>query len=150
MSFGLSPLPSVPTHLVASTSTLICFHSMIKTLDKFTLTEKLVPLLAKIKTKEPAVMIATLAYVRSSRSALFTPLTSYAGPQSTRSDGQQGRDRVEWVLSWSSCRTPLTSHLPSVATLILPQLWAMSMGPLLNASQFAKASPLLGSLSVTS
>jgi SCY1-like protein 2 len=34
---------------------------MIKTLDKFTLTEKLVPLLAKIKTKEPAVMIATLS-----------------------------------------------------------------------------------------
>lgn len=42
-------------------STLICFHSMIKILDKFTLTEKLVPLLAKIKTKEPSVMIATLA-----------------------------------------------------------------------------------------
>lgn len=34
---------------------------MIKTLDKFTLTEKLVPLLSKIKTKEPSVMIATLA-----------------------------------------------------------------------------------------
>lgn len=34
---------------------------MIKILDKFTLTEKLVPLLAKIKTKEPSVMIATLA-----------------------------------------------------------------------------------------
>lgn len=29
--------------------------------SKFTLTEKLVPLLAKIKTKEPSVMIATLA-----------------------------------------------------------------------------------------
>lgn len=34
---------------------------MIKTLDKTTLTEKLVPLLAKIKTKEPSVSIATLA-----------------------------------------------------------------------------------------
>jgi len=34
---------------------------MIKILDKFTLTEKLVPLLSKIKTKEPSVMIATLA-----------------------------------------------------------------------------------------
>lgn len=34
---------------------------MIKILDEFTLTEKLVPLLSKIKTKEPSVMIATLA-----------------------------------------------------------------------------------------
>ena len=34
---------------------------MIKILDKFTLTEKLVPLLSKIKTKEPAVMISVLA-----------------------------------------------------------------------------------------
>jgi len=47
--------------LARARSTLICFHSMIKILDKFTLTEKLVPLLAKIKTKEPSVMIATLA-----------------------------------------------------------------------------------------
>lgn len=47
--------------LAVKVNTLICFHSMIKTLDKFTLTEKLVPLLAKIKTKEPSVMIATLA-----------------------------------------------------------------------------------------
>ncbi|KAK0563626.1 Protein kinase domain-containing protein ppk32 [Tilletia horrida] len=42
-------------------NTLICFHSMISVLDKHTLTEKLVPVLAKIKTKEPGVMIATLA-----------------------------------------------------------------------------------------
>lgn len=42
-------------------NTLICFHSMISVLDKHTLTEKLVPILARIKTREPSVMIATLA-----------------------------------------------------------------------------------------
>lgn len=34
---------------------------MISVLDKYTLTEKLVPILARIKTREPSVMIATLA-----------------------------------------------------------------------------------------
>lgn len=29
-------------------------------------------------------------------------------------------------------------EIDAIATLILPQLWAMSMGPLLNATQFAK------------
>lgn len=42
-------------------NTLICFHSMISVLDKHTLTERLVPILARIKTREPSVMIATLA-----------------------------------------------------------------------------------------
>jgi SCY1-like protein 2 len=42
-------------------NTLICFHSMISVLDKYTLTEKLVPILARIKTREPSVMVATLA-----------------------------------------------------------------------------------------
>lgn len=40
---------------------LICFHSMVAILDKYTLTEKLVPILSRIKTKEPSVMVATLA-----------------------------------------------------------------------------------------
>ena len=40
-------------------NTLICFHSMINVLDKYTLTEKLVPLLSRIKTKEPSVMVRT-------------------------------------------------------------------------------------------
>lgn len=40
---------------------LICFHAMVSILDKYTLTEKLVPILARIKTKEPSVMVATLA-----------------------------------------------------------------------------------------
>lgn len=58
----LSPLPS-PTHPPTPIldSTPICFHSMIPLLDKYTLSEKLVLLLSKIKTKEPGVMIATLA-----------------------------------------------------------------------------------------
>jgi len=40
---------------------LIAFHSLVDTLDKVTLTEKLVPILARIKTREPSVMVATLA-----------------------------------------------------------------------------------------
>ncbi|SCV70030.1 BQ2448_1424 [Microbotryum intermedium] len=48
------------TMLSVKVNTLICFHSMTSTLDKFTITERLVPLLGKIKTKEPAVMLATL------------------------------------------------------------------------------------------
>lgn len=40
---------------------LIAFHSLIDTLDKITLTEKLVPILARIKTREPSVCVATLA-----------------------------------------------------------------------------------------
>lgn len=79
---------------------------MTKTLDKFTLTEKLVPLLAKIKTREPSVMIATLAVHE-----------------------EMGK----------KC------EIEAIATLILPQLWAMSMGPLLNASQFAKVRSLIPS-----
>ncbi|WVW80312.1 hypothetical protein I302_102291 [Kwoniella bestiolae CBS 10118] len=85
--------------LSVKVQTLECFTSMVKTLDKATLTTKLVPLLAKIKTKEPAVMMATLA-VHEAMGAKV--------------------DRE------------------AVATLVLPQLWAMSMGPLLNAGQFAK------------
>ncbi|KAM0787285.1 hypothetical protein ACM66B_006518 [Microbotryomycetes sp. NB124-2] len=90
---------SKTTLLSVKVNTLICFHSMTKTLDKYTLTEKLVPLLAKIKTKEPSVMIATLAVHEAMGS------------------------KVE---------------ISALATLILPQLWAMSMGPLLNVHQFEK------------
>ncbi|WWC60474.1 uncharacterized protein I303_103047 [Kwoniella dejecticola CBS 10117] len=85
--------------LSVKVQTLDCFTSMVKTLDKATLTTKLVPLLAKIKTKEPAVMMATLA-VHEAMGAKV--------------------DRE------------------AIATLVLPQLWAMSMGPLLSADQFTK------------
>lgn len=78
---------------------LICFHAMVSILDKYTLTEKLVPILARIKTKEPSVMVATLA-VHEGMSAKV--------------------DRE------------------TLATAIIPQLWVMSMGPLLNAEQFGR------------
>ncbi|SPO24692.1 related to SCY1 - putative kinase [Ustilago trichophora] len=78
---------------------LICFHSMVSILDKYTLTEKLVPILARIKTKEPSVMVATLAVHESMA-------------------GKVDRE--------------------TLATAIIPQLWVMSMGPLLNAEQFAR------------
>ncbi|GAA5830761.1 hypothetical protein JCM3766R1_003416 [Sporobolomyces carnicolor] len=99
---------SKTTLLSVKVNTLICFHSMIKILDKFTLTEKLVPLLSKIKTKEPSVMIATLAVHE-----------------------EMGK----------KC------EVEAVATLILPQLWAMSIGPLLNVDQFSKFMTVIKSLS---
>ncbi|GAA5897908.1 Scy1p [Sporobolomyces salmoneus] len=99
---------SKTTLLSVKVNTLICFHSMIKILDKFTLTEKLVPLLSKIKTKEPSVMIATLAVHE-----------------------EMGK----------KC------EVEAIATLILPQLWAMSIGPLLNVDQFTKFITVIKSLS---
>ncbi|KAI7904796.1 kinase-like domain-containing protein, partial [Cokeromyces recurvatus] len=100
-----SLLPRVQTVFVQTTilsvkvSTLICFHAMIKVLDKFTVQEKLVPLLKNIKTKEPAVMLATLAVY-----------------------DEIGK----------------TADKEIIATEILPQLWRMSFGPLLNLEQFKK------------
>ncbi|CEP10781.1 hypothetical protein [Parasitella parasitica] len=100
-----SLFPRVQTVFVQTTilsvkvSTLICFHSMIKVLDKFTVQEKLVPLLKNIKTKEPAVMLATLA--------VYDEVGKFADKE-------------------------------IIATEILPQLWRMSFGPLLNLEQFQK------------
>ncbi|KIR43293.1 SCY1 protein kinase [Cryptococcus deuterogattii 99/473] len=85
--------------LSVKVQTLDCFKAMVGTLDKATLTSKLVPLLAKIKTKEPAVMMATLAVHEAMGAKVDREAT---------------------------------------ATLVLPQLWSMSMGPLLNAEQFRK------------
>ncbi|KAI7859992.1 hypothetical protein BDC45DRAFT_166554 [Circinella umbellata] len=87
------------TVLSVKVSTLICFHSLIKVIDKYTMQEKLVPLLKNIKTKEPAVMLSTLAVYDE-----------------------------------------LGKHLDKeiIATEILPQLWRMSFGPLLNLEQFRK------------
>ncbi|KAI9486147.1 MAG: hypothetical protein EXX96DRAFT_592949 [Benjaminiella poitrasii] len=100
-----SLFPRVQTVFVQTTilsvkvSTLICFHAMIKVLDKFTVQEKLVPLLKNIKTKEPAVMLATLA--------VYDEIGKVADKE-------------------------------IIATEILPQLWKMSFGPLLNLEQFKK------------
>ncbi|EKM55637.1 uncharacterized protein PHACADRAFT_95292 [Phanerochaete carnosa HHB-10118-sp] len=85
--------------LSVKVATLITFMSMVKTLDQTSLTQKLVPLLAKIRTREPAVMMATL----SVHEAMGVKVDREA-----------------------------------VATLVLPQLWAMSMGPLLSVSQFKR------------
>ncbi|KAJ2931423.1 hypothetical protein H1R20_g5707, partial [Candolleomyces eurysporus] len=83
--------------LSVKVATLVTFLAMVKTLDKTILTQQLVPLLSRIRTKEPAVMMATL---------------------SVQEAMGQKVDRE------------------AVATLVLPQLWGMSMGPLLNLAQF--------------
>ncbi|OBZ75157.1 Protein kinase domain-containing protein ppk32 [Grifola frondosa] len=85
--------------LTVKVATLITFLAMVKTLDQASLTQKLVPLLSKIRTKEPAVTMATLA--------------------------------VQEAMG-------LKVDREAVATLVLPQLWAMSMGPLLTVSQFKR------------
>ncbi|KAG7452863.1 other/SCY1 protein kinase [Guyanagaster necrorhizus] len=85
--------------LTVKVATLETFLAMVKTLDQTSLTQKLVPLLSKIRTKEPAVMTATLA--------------------------------VQEAMGFKVDRE-------AVATLVLPQLWAMSMGPLLNVEQFQR------------
>ncbi|KAL1920237.1 uncharacterized protein VTP21DRAFT_1383 [Calcarisporiella thermophila] len=96
------------TVLSVKVSTLICFHSLLKMLDKFTMTEKLLPLLKNIKTKEPAVMIATLAVYEE-----------------------------------------MGKHLDkeAIAMEILPELWKMSIGPLLNLDQFKRFMRVIRELS---
>ncbi|TFK67903.1 kinase-like protein [Pluteus cervinus] len=85
--------------LTVKVATLETFLVMVKTLDQSTLTQKLVPLLSKIRTKEPAVIMATLS--------------------------------VQESMGFKVDRE-------AVATLVLPQLWAMSIGPLLNVEQFKR------------
>ncbi|KAK3813167.1 MAG: kinase-like domain-containing protein [Benniella sp.] len=48
------------TTLTVKVSTLLCFHTVMKVLDKFTITEKVIPLLRNIKTREITVTMATL------------------------------------------------------------------------------------------
>ncbi|KAF5386880.1 hypothetical protein D9615_001686 [Tricholomella constricta] len=92
--------PRVATRiLTVKVATLVTFMTMVKTLDQSSLTQKLVPLLSKIRTKEPAVMMATLS--------------------------------VQEAMGFKVDRE-------AVATLVLPQLWAMSIGPLLNVEQFQR------------
>ncbi|KAH9483858.1 Protein kinase domain-containing protein ppk32 [Psilocybe cubensis] len=85
--------------LTVKVATLVTLLAMVKTLDQTTLTQKLVPLLSKIRTKEPAVMMATLS--------------------------------VQEAMG-------LKVDREAVATLVLPQLWAMSIGPLLSVGQFQR------------
>ncbi|KAH8829604.1 other/SCY1 protein kinase [Flagelloscypha sp. PMI_526] len=83
-------------HAVVQERALKCVPDLCETVDYgevqgSSLTQKLVPLLSKIRTKEPAVMMATLS--------------------------------VQEAMGFKVDRE-------AVATLVLPQLWAMSMGPL--------------------
>lgn len=77
-------------------------------LDKYTMQEKIVPLIKAIKTKEPAVMVAALNVMRH--------VGTVADPE-------------------------------FVAVDILPTLWSMSLGPLLNLQQFQNFMELIKSLS---
>lgn len=77
-------------------------------LDKYTMQEKIVPLIKVIKTKEPAVMMASLAVL------------SIVGDM---------------------------ADADFVAMDILPILWSMSLGPLLNLKQFQAFMALIRTLS---
>jgi SCY1-like protein 2 len=77
-------------------------------LDKYTMQEKIVPLIRAIKTKEPAVAIAALNVLRVVGGVADTDF---------------------------------------VAMDILPVLWSMSLGPLLNLTQFQSFMDLIKSLS---
>jgi SCY1-like protein 2 len=82
--------------------------SNLSALDKYTMQEKIVPLIRAIKTKEPAVMIAALNVLRQVGGIADTDF---------------------------------------VAMDILPILWSMSLGPLLNLQQFQSFISLITSLS---
>ncbi|CAD6446495.1 b937338e-2401-48db-8310-4222d9557ce4 [Sclerotinia trifoliorum] len=78
-------------------------------LDKYTMQEKIVPLIRAIKTKEPAVAVAALNVLR---------------------------------------QIGIIADAEFVAMDILPILWNMSLGPLLNLHQFQSFMELIKSLSV--
>ncbi|KZT56720.1 hypothetical protein CALCODRAFT_453963 [Calocera cornea HHB12733] len=93
--------------LSVKVNALQCFLHLVKVLDTTSLTQKMVPLLSRIRTKEPSVMMATLDVHEAM--------------------GQKV-DRE------------------AVATLVLPQLWAMSIGPLLSVDQFNRFMKVIRSL----
>ncbi|KIL69577.1 hypothetical protein M378DRAFT_683459 [Amanita muscaria Koide BX008] len=94
--------------LSVKVATLTAFLAMVKTLDQICLTQKLVPLLSKIRTKEPAVIMATLY--------------------------------VQEAMGFKVDREAVANH-------VLPQLWSMSMGPLLNVEQFHRFMSIIRKLS---
>ena len=82
---------------------------MVKTLDQAVLTHKLVPLLSKIRTKEPAVMVWIIGPPRTV-APMFT-------------DGfQMATLRVQEAMGFKVDRE-------AVAMAVLPQLWQLAMGP---------------------
>ena len=82
--------------------------SAISALDKYTMQEKIVPLIRGIKTKEPAVMLAALKVLKQVSAEADTDF---------------------------------------IAMDILPILWNMSLGPLLDLKQFQAFMDLIKSLS---
>ncbi|OBT67842.1 hypothetical protein VE03_02513 [Pseudogymnoascus sp. 23342-1-I1] len=82
--------------------------SAISALDKYTMQEKIIPLIRGIKTKEPAVMLAALRVLQQVSSEADTDF---------------------------------------IAMDILPILWNMSLGPLLDLKQFQAFMDLIKSLS---
>ncbi|OBT40895.1 hypothetical protein VE00_08791 [Pseudogymnoascus sp. WSF 3629] len=82
--------------------------SAISALDKYTMQEKIIPLIRGIKTKEPAVMLAALKVLQQVSSEADTEF---------------------------------------IAMDILPILWNMSLGPLLDLRQFQAFMDLIKSLS---
>jgi SCY1-like protein 2 len=83
-------------------------NKTVSSLDKFTMQEKIIPLLKGIKTKEPAVMMAALSVFQ-----------------------QIGKVADTYF----------------VAVEIMPILWAFSLGPLLNLTQFQAYMSLIKSMS---
>lgn len=79
----------------------------ISVLDKYTMQEKIIPLIRAIKTKEPAVMLAALKVLK-----------------------QVGK----------------AADADFIATDILPLLWNMALGPLLDLKQFQQFMELIKSL----
>ncbi|KAJ3125212.1 hypothetical protein HK098_000523 [Nowakowskiella sp. JEL0407] len=57
----LQALYSTPSTLGVKVSTLIAVHALTKTLDKYTITEKVIPMLSENVTREPGVLMAMLA-----------------------------------------------------------------------------------------
>ncbi|EJT98337.1 hypothetical protein DACRYDRAFT_57369 [Dacryopinax primogenitus] len=94
--------------LSVKVNTLMCFLHLVKVLDTTTLTQKMVPLLARIRTK--GVKIHRMATLD-----------------------------VHEAMG-------LKVDREAVATLVLPQLWSMSMGPLLSVDQFARFMKIIRSL----
>lgn len=81
--------------------------SVVSVLDKYTMQEKIIPLLRAIKTKEPAVMLAALKVLR-----------------------QVGKE----------------ADADFTAMEIIPLLWNMALGPLLDLKQFQQFMELIKSL----
>lgn len=97
------------TMLSIKVTSLQTFDTLVQhNLDKYTITEKLIPLLKGIKTKEPDVAMASLSLAKS-------------------------------------CGTKIDHE--NIAIDLLPQMWFMSLSPLLSRSQFQQFMAVIKELS---